>query len=422
MLKRLFHMFLFIVASMAIIIILISPFLLFHGYKLRNIRKIATAQSIAPQRLYIACWRNIKALYYDPKMNNQDWNRWKYRYLKHIKTDEDVAVAVNTMLASLNDEYSEFFGTKKYTLQENYITQNDEAAIPKIKIMNVRVNLNVIAGMVQSAEVVSESNYYKNLKVGDVILSINNYPIKNMEMNSAVGLLRGKNPISKIEILRNNKKIIVPVVSGAIDIIKINTKILDNNIVYIYVYSLMSLKSPKQFKQILNVYRDNVNGFIIDLRGDVGGLFLNAIYIADELIDKGELLNIKYRDGSNITINADIPSDPPNKPIVVLINKQTASASEILAGALRSNNKAILVGESTYGKNEIQQIVFMPNMTCLNLTTAKYLFCNGFNSDGGSIEPDYPVKITLKDILSGNDTQLKKAIEVINEMNNKNSQ
>ena len=140
---------------------------------------------------------------------------------------------------------------------------------------------------------------------------------------------------------------------------------------------------------------------------------MNAIYIADEIVEKGNLVTITYRDGRKTVIDAQIPSDVTEKPIVILINGQTASSSEILAGALRSNHKAVLVGEPTFGKNSIQQIIPMQNNTAINLTTSEYNFGGDYDFVNGSLIPDYPVPISGYDILRGNDVQLKKACEII---------
>lgn len=409
--NRIIQMCLFITACMAIIIILCSPSFLFNGLYRKDIRNLAVYQTIAPQRLFIVSWRNIKSSYIDPSMNHQDWNKWKYKYLKYIKTDEDVKVAVNTMLASLNDEYSEFYDNKKYTLQEKYIKDNVDSLSTSKKSTSATVELDTIAGLTYSAKVVKKSDYYENPQEDDVIISIDNYPICGMEMNSAAKLIRGISTFSKVEVLRNNKKYTYSLNSGSMDIRKIKFKHIEDNIVYISVYSLMGFKAPNTFKMI-SEWDNDIKGYIIDLRGNVGGLFLNAIYIADIFVKEGELTKIKYRDGRIIPVNANYKEKVPKKPIVVLINKETASSSEILAGALRRNNRAILVGEPTYGKNIIQQIIYLPNKTCINLSSAKFVFEEN-KSPRGIIEPDYIVPITLDDILSNNDTQLNKAVELI---------
>ena len=418
MVKRYGHMILFIIASMAIILILIIPTIFFNTQEARDIRKLFNQQKIAPQRLFISCWRNIQTLYVDPTMNNQDWRKWKYRYLKYIKTDEDVVLAVNTMLASLNDIHSEFFDKKKYSLQEKYIRDNSDSnsLFSFSKSSGVTVKLDVIAGIVQNVVVETDPILYENPKKDDIILSINNYPLKGMEMNSAVKLIRGKSNFSKVEVIRNNKIMTVTVLSGAMDINKVSYKFLEKeNIVYISIFSLMGQNAPRDFRQIIENYPD-AKGYIIDLRGDIGGLVLNAIYIADEIVERGELITLEYRNGNKFQLNAEKPSNHPiEKPIVVLINKKTASSSEILAGTLKNSGKAILVGEETFGKNAIQQIIPMPNETGINLTTAKYEFSNKSILKNGILQPDYEVKLSMKDILKGKDNQLEKAIEIIKE-------
>ncbi len=411
-------MLLFITASLAIIILLCSPSFLFNGIYRKDIRNLAVYQTIAPQRLFIASWRNIKSLYIDPSMNHQDWNRWKYKYLKYIKTDEDVRVAINTMLASLNDEYSEFFDTKKYKLQEKYIQDNVDSLTDSKKSKSATVELETIAGVVYSAKVVRKSDFYENPEKDDIIVSINNYPICGMEMNSATKLIRGTSQFAKAEVLRDGKKLTYTVQSGSMDVRKVAFKYIDDNIVYISVYSLMGFKTPKTFKMI-SEWDNNINGYIIDLRGDVGGLFLNGIYIADIFIDKGELLKIKYRNGKIIPVTANQKPTTPQKPLVVLVDNKTASASEILAGALKKNNRAIIVGEETYGKNIIQQIIYMPNKTCINLSSAQYIFDDN-HLKKHKIEPDYVVPITMEDILKHKDPQLDKAVEIIKKEREKN--
>ncbi|MGN0015254.1 MAG: S41 family peptidase [Candidatus Gastranaerophilaceae bacterium] len=419
--KNILQMFLFIVYSMLIIIIVISPMVIFNGEKSRDLRNIFAMQKIAPQRLFIASWRNIKSLYIDPSMNNQDWIKWKYRYLKYIKTDEDVIVAVNTMLASLNDSYSSFYGTKKYVMQEKYIQDNRDVKILGKKLPSPAViKLSTIAGMVTSAEVIKDSDVYPNPKKGDIILRINGYDMYGLEMNSAAKLIMGKSPIIKLEVLRNNKKEHFTVVQGSLGVNKVDGYPIKNNIIYIHVLSLIGQNAPKDFNKIFKQYNNTASGYIIDLRGDVGGLFLNSVYIADEIIRQGELVTIEYRTGNNITMYAK-PSelDKESKPIVILINSKTASSSEILAGALRSNNKAVLVGKPTFGKNFVQQIIPMPNSTCINLTTAKYKFSNGFGNDGVLL-PDFEVDVSGWDFIQGKDPQLEKACEIIENVN-KNS-
>ena len=210
MAKRLLQMCLFIVASMAIIILL-SPMILFNGDDVTSVRKMAAQQTISSQRLFITAWRYIQSLYFDSSMNAQDWNRWKYKYISKIKTDEDVTVAINTMLASLDDEYSLFFDTKHFELQESYIRNNEDKKLNFIEKMQktypqVYIKLNTIAGIVMNAEVTKESTFFPKPKLNDEVISINNYELHGMEMNSAINLIRGTGTyLSKVTIKRDGK-------------------------------------------------------------------------------------------------------------------------------------------------------------------------------------------------------------------------
>ena len=254
------------------------------------------------------------------------------------------------------------------------------------------------------------------LKRNDVIVSINNHILKGLETNQAIKLLRNSSNILKLEVSRKGKILTFSVLKKILSVSKITAKNLDGDIVFISVFSLMGDYAPNEFKKIIN---DNpkAKGYIIDLRGNAGGLFLNPVYIADLFLNSGDMVTINYRGGREIKVYADSDVFTRNKPVVVLINNNTASASEILAGILRNNNRAILVGEKSYGKNTIQQIIPMPNHTGINLTMAKYNFSNKNITDNGSLIPDFVVPLEKKDIKNHNDVQLKKAIEIVKKLN-----
>lgn len=421
--RRLLQMFLFITASLAVILILISPMVLFNGDNVNSVRKLAAKQTISPQRLFISAWRNIKTMYYDSSLNNQDWNKWKYKYLSKIKTTDDVTVAVNTMLASLDDPYSQFFNAKNYELQEMYIRENvdSKSILDKIqkRYRGATVELETIAGIVSKATVSTNSPFFPNPKEGDEIISINSYKLQGMEMNSAINLIRGtKTYLSKVKILRNNKVITYNLPRGCLQINKLASKMIDDNIVHIFIYTFMGKNLPGQFDNEILKYPD-AKGYIIDLRGDAGGQALNGLFIAEKLLYTSKcIISIKYRNGSVIPIIPENNTIIDNKiPIVFLVDKNTASASEILAGALQRNKRAVVIGEPTYGKNAMQQMIPLPNKTCLNLTTSYYSFGDNFEKNSSKITPNYIVKITPKEIFSGKDKQLEKAISIIKEMN-----
>jgi len=422
MLKRLLNMFLLIISMLSVIVILVSPSMLFSNGDLRMVRHSFSKQNVSPKRLFINSWRTIKMLYIDSSMNQQDWNKWKKRYLNKIENNDDVVVAVNTMLASLNDKNSEFFNTTKFKIQSNIIQETDESSKLLNKIFSkskpTTVFLTTIAGIVTKAEVIEDSKVYKEPKLNDEIVKIDGYPLLGLEMNAARKLIAGKNITQRLEVIRNKKLVTVTALRRSMSVNKIASEMLPNNILLIKIYSLLGSNAPSNFLSCL--YNSEVKGIIIDLRGNIGGLFPNAISIADILIEKGTIATVKYRNKSKIEIKALMPceiDEIENKPIVVLVDQRTASACEILAGALKYNNRAILVGGTTYGKNSVQQVVPMHNNMGMNVTIARYLLGSNQDIDINmkGIEPDYKVDISYNDILNKNDKQLNKAIKVINE-------
>lgn len=426
MAKRLLQMLLFIIASMAIILIIYSPMILFNGDNGNEIRLIFAEQTISPQRLFISSWRNIKSMYFDASLNNQDWDKWKYKYLSKIKTDDDVTVAINTMIASLDDPYSKFFNKKDYTLQETFIRNHLETN-PKLidrlrkDYKSVTVEVETIAGIATKAKVCANSQFFPNPKIGDEIISINGYNINGLEINSAINLIRGtQSYLATVKILRNNEIMTLTLPRGCLSPRKLFGKKLDDNIVQIFIYTFMGKSLPKMVEEEIKHHTD-AKGFIIDLRGDAGGQALNGLFIAEKFLEGNkDLIAIKYRNGSIIPIKSENRTIiDPNIPVVILVDKRTASASEILAGILQKNNRAIVVGEETYGKNAMQQIIPLPNNTCLNLTTSYYSFGNNFDKKSSKVTPDFIVKTSSKDIIKGKDMQLEKAISVIKKILNK---
>jgi len=162
-------------------------------------------------------------------------------------------------------------------------------------------------------------------------------------------------------------------------------------------------------------------GFIIDLRSNPGGLLTNAISISNLLIPRGIIVSTVDRDGYKETQRVT-GFAVTSKPLVILINKGSASASEILSGALKDNKRAVLVGEKSFGKGLVQEINRLPNDSGVNITIQKYLTPNGTDINKKGIDPDIAVELTADDIKNKDDKQLKKANEVMLDLiNNRTS-
>jgi len=188
---------------------------------------------------------------------------------------------------------------------------------------------------------------------------------------------------------------------------------IPNNIQYIRLSSFISQNAGKEIGEIL-VKNRNKDGFILDLRSNPGGLLTNAIVISDMLLKGGVIVSTVDRDGYKETARAS-NEFVTKKPFVVLVNKGSASASEILSGALKDNCRATLVGTQTFGKGIVQEINKLPEGSGVNITIQRYLTPNGNDIHKKGISPDITVELTDDDIKNKNDAQLKKGIEVLNE-------
>ncbi len=362
-------------------------------------------QTTDPKRLFLKTWRIIKTKYYDPTLNGQDWSKWNKRYVDQIKTKDDAYVAINTMLASLDDPYSKFLSKEEYTEQ----TTNIDA-----KIVGIGVNIMSIAGKIIIVSVVEGTPAYKNgIKAGDIIFKVDNTEVSGKTINDVANLIRGEIGTNvNIELLRDKQKLSKTIKRDEIKIKNIKADIIDKNIGYIQIVSFLSSDMTTEFIEAINKTQ-NCSGLILDLRGNTGGLMPNAVIIADMFLKQGHIVSVVDRDKQKSDIDAQTKPYAIDKPVVVLIDEGTASASEILSGALKDNHRAILVGQQTFGKGMIQRIYPLPNQTGMNLTIAKYLTPKGYDINKQGITPDYKVEYTQKDFLQDKDPQLDEAKKVI---------
>lgn len=363
---------------------------------------------ISSQKLFDNTWKIIRDNYYDAELNTQAWARWKDHYHGKIKTDADAKVAIDTMLASLDDPYS------KYMTKEEYLEQNNSI---NSKITGIGVNISSVSGKIHIVNVMEGTPaQFANLLPDDIIFSIDGKEVNGMSLADVANLVRGpENSFVNITVLRNKDKLTKRVMRKEIKIKTVKSSIVDKNIGYIQITSFIGSTTPNEFLEALEKTKDT-EGLILDLRGNTGGLLPNAIFIANLFIPKGNIVSIVGRNGYKYNINAQDTEFGINKPTIVLVDGGSASASEILSGALKDYNKAKLLGTKTYGKGMVQKIIPMPNETGLNLTIAKYLTPKGTDINKKGINPDIKVEFSLKDVKNNNDAQLQAAKTVLSKM------
>lgn len=366
---------------------------------------------VSSQKLFDNVWSEIKDNYYDPTLNHQQWRYWKEHYHGKIKTDEDVKVAVDSMLASLDDPYSRYMSKTEYADQNTSINA---------KITGIGVNIADISGKIQIINVIDGTPAQSvNLQNGDIILNIDGKDAKGLSIAEVANLVRGpENTFVKLTVLRDKDKLVKNVMRKEIKIKSVKSTV-DKNIGYIQIASFIGSTTPNEFLEALEKTKDT-EGLIIDLRGNTGGLLPNAIFIANLFIPEGNIVSIVGRNGYRYDIQAQNTEFGINKPVIVLVDGASASASEILSGALKDYHKAKIVGTRTYGKGMVQKIIPMQNETGLNLTVAKYLTPSGVDINKKGIKPDVEVQFTAKDIKNRHDVQLSEAKKIMSVMLSEN--
>ena len=265
-------------------------FLSSNYVEVSEIPEMVDHDKISSQKLFDNTWKIIRDNYYDAELNNQAWARWKEHYHGKIKNDDDAKVAIDTMLASLDDPYSRYMSKSEYTEQNNSISS---------KITGIGVNITSIAGKIHVVNVMEGTPaQFANLLPKDIILAIDGKEVNGLTLSEVANLVRGpENSFVNITILRNKDKLVKRVMRKEIKIKTVKSSIVDKNIGYIQITSFIGSTAPNEFMEALEKTKDT-QGLIIDLRGNTGGLLPNAIFIANLFIPEGKnIFSIVGRNG-----------------------------------------------------------------------------------------------------------------------------
>lgn len=369
-----------------------------------------------PSDLYDTVWKLINTKYVDQTSNMQNWNLWRHKYDRYLNSDDDAYVAISTMVASLDDPYTKFLDPKDFA---------EETSSIRGSLKGIGVQIATKDGKLMVIAPIEDSPAEKaGLLAEDEILEIDGASTKGLSIDKAADKIRGEQgTIVTLTIKRNDKVQKYLITRKEIELKSVSTKVpndvkLFDDIGYIRLSSFISKNAGTEFENSILKYKDK-KGYIVDLRSNPGGLLSNAIYISNLLLSGGVIVSTVDRDGYKETQRAG-KSSITTKPIVVLINKGSASASEITSGALKDNKRAVILGEKSFGKGLVQEINRLPNSAGINITIQKYLTPNGTDINKKGIEPDIVVKLSDDDIKNKDDKQLKKANEVLQDLINKN--
>lgn len=352
----------------------------------------------------------------EPYLETLDLLRNEY-IEKAIDFDEIVKESIKGMLQSLNDPYTRYIDPQTLKRQKDNLFTGHFGGLG-ITIAIKDEQLTIIS-------VTEDTPAYRiGIKAGDRIVEINEESAEKMSKDEASNLLRGEigneiilgiqregiEEILKFSIIRDNIEV-KTIESNMIEIL--NNHSIEKQINFGYIRIIVfNVNTEREIEKTLNQFINNsIQGIILDLRNNPGGLLESAVGVGSKFIKTGTILHIKNREGTQFNIKSR-GNQYPQWPLIVLINEGTASASEILAGAIRDNQRGLLLGVKTYGKGLVQQIFNLSDGSGLYISTSEYYTPNKLPINKIGIEPDIWVEEVKE---NEKDEQLEHAIEFMKE-------
>ena len=333
-------------------------------------------------------------------------------YVDEIDQSESMDAAIDGLLQSL-DPYSGYMSPKIFNEM-----QTDTSG----EFGGLGIEVTMEAGVVKVISPIDDTPASRaGIKAGDYIVKIENTQVQGKSLSEAVDLMRG--PVgSSIELTirrRGEKKaLIFEVTREIIEIKSVKADLLDKNVGYLRLTSFNENSAQQIENEIKKLEKNKeLKAYILDLRNNPGGLLSQAITISDFFLENGEIVSTKSRKSSEnrkwFAKKGDITN---GKTLIVLINYGSASASEIVAGALKDHKRAIILGENSYGKGSVQSIIPLKNKGAIRLTVAKYYLPSGKSISEVGVSPDIEIDEKLDDfkIKTETDNQLNYALKLLN--------
>lgn len=351
--------------------------------------------------------------------NNVDfgvfWQTWQlindnYLRAKNITNQDKLRGAIKGLVGSLGDPYSEYFppeDNKKFRedIQGNFGGIGAELGVRKNQLVIIAPLKNTPASSV-------------GLLAGDFILMINSSSTEGMTVDQAVNLIRGPEGTEVvITILREgwNKTKDFKIIRANIEVPTLDVQVKEGDIAYVQLHSFNANANMLFYREMAKIFASGgTKGMILDLRNDPGGYLEVAVDLAGWFLPRGSLVVSETgKTGNGEVFKANGNGALKDLPLVVLINKGSASAAEILAGTLRDGRKIKLIGETSFGKGTVQQLLPLRDGSSVKLTMAHWVLPNGGILENGGLSPDIEVKMTEDDVNQKRDPQFDKAMEVL---------
>ena len=333
-------------------------------------------------------------------------------YVDEINQSESMDAAIDGLLQSL-DPYSAYMSPEIF---------NEMQTETSGEFGGLGIEVNMESGVIKVISPIDDTPASRaGIKAGDYIIKIDDIQVQGKSLSEAVDLMRGPVGSSIILTVRRigqKKALTFEIVREIIQIKSVKADLLKNNIGYLRLTSFNENSGDQIREQIREFEKNgNINSYILDLRNNPGGLLSQAIRISDFFLDNGEIVSTKSRKASEnrkwFAKKGDLIG---GKTLIVLINYGSASASEIVAGALQDHKRAIILGENSYGKGSVQSIIPLKNKGAIRLTVAKYYLPSGKSISEVGVSPDIEINEDTDEfrIKTDTDNQLSYALKLLN--------
>ena len=381
--------------------------------KNRNVYKcILTISTIILLNVFNKAYsQNIDKLYEKIDLFSEVLEKIQNEYVEEIDQAKTMDAAINGLLQSL-DPYSGYMNPEIFK-------ESQEETSGEFGGLGIEVTME--AGVVKVISPIDETPAAKaGVKAGDYIVQINGEQVQGKTLMEAVNLMRG--PVgTSIEITIRRKSLkkakVFKIIREIIEVRSVVSKQIQNRVGYLRLRAFNENSGNQLKKEILNIEKNKKTvGYILDLRNNPGGLLSQAVRISDFFLDNGEIVSTSGRRTiENRKYFAEKGDRINGKPLIVLINNGSASAAEIVAGALQDQKRAVLLGETTYGKGSVQSIIPLKNRGAIRLTVSKYYLPSGKSISEVGVIPDIRVEAEGEDFSINTDTdnQLNYAIKLL---------
>ena len=330
-------------------------------------------------------------------------------YLHDVKEKDLNEGIYKGYVEGLGDQYSAYYD-KKETKELSESLDGSFSGIGAVMTQDAS------SGVITITQVYDDSPAKKaGIKAGDILYRVEEKTVTGKDLDKVVSWIKGKKGTKvNLTLLRgtNSDKIKVTATRDVINVETVKYKVLENQIGYISISEFDSVTGAQFAKALKQLQKKNIEGLVVDLRNNPGGSLSTVCDILDSILPKGLIVYTKDKNGKKEEYTSD-EKHRLNLPMSVLVNGQSASASEIFAGAVQDYGKAEIIGTQTYGKGVVQNLFDLKDGTCVKLTTSEYFTPKGRNIDGKGITPDVKIeyKYNAKDPKA--DNQLDKAVSVV---------